>query len=84
MFRSVPRAELKAKEQKARDEISHAPTKYNPHLEVIQKNMLRNIKIGNEEELANKANLELLLKKIKPDHICSRGVTRCFSSVRRV
>ena len=84
MFRAVPRAQLEGRIDRSRTESGPVPTKYSPAFGYVHKEITKNVEFGEKTEVANRMKLEAVRERIKPDAVCTRGVTQCFSSVNRV
>lgn len=82
MFRSVPRQRLDARD----DAFNEAPqsTKYTPSFSYIHNTVSKNISFGDKGEQETLRKLNYMKTKNDKEHLCSKGATRCFSSVKRV
>jgi hypothetical protein len=81
-FRSIPRSVR----DKVEDSKKIAPpaTKYSPSYSVIHVDPKKNYRFGDKGEAETIRGMNERREKGDLGHICSKGVTRCFKSIKRV
>ena len=84
MFRSVGREQLDAHENQQKIDGCPHPAKYRPQDGYITKRIIKNVDFGEKTEIENQIKLNAIYDKIRPDSLCTKGVSGCFQSVKRV
>lgn len=81
-FRSIPRSVRDKFDE--RKSIAPAVTKYSPNYSVIHVDPKKNYRFGDKGEAETIRGMNERREKGDPGHVCSKGVTKCFKSVKRV
>ena len=82
MFRSVPRERLNAREDVKL--VAPPSTKYSPGYGYIHNEVSKNINFGDKGEQETIRKMNYMRERNASGHVCSKGATKCFSSVKRV
>jgi hypothetical protein len=81
-FRSIPRSVRDKFDE--RKSIAPAVTKYSPYYSVVHVDPKKNYRFGDKGEAETIRGMNERREKGDPGHVCSKGVTKCFKSVKRV